>query len=408
MAEEDGTAPRVPSDRRRALVLVTLAAVVALGAALLLSTDDWEREGPPLEVAGWAPYWQTHLAYLSFDPNADLFGDVSVFGFEVTGAGDLGSHPNLSIDATGRFAARAAPAGVVLLATIFDSTESGVMAALLADPARRAAHVQAIVALVETNGFDGVDIDYEQFAFADDRGTWDTTRPDWVAFIGELATEMHSRDKVLVVSVPSVDYSVYDHEAMGRLADRVKLMAYNFSTSEPGPIAPAGWVREEVDQLKDLVPAEKIDLGVPAYGYDWPVTVTGTCPPDQQPGRRSVTPAAAAQRAAETGATLLWDEEAEEARFDYTQTLTGVDASGVAVSCTVERTVRYLEARAIHRRAWIAHREDLHGVAIWALGNDDPSIWPALRTARDGAEEWPGATFPPVTTTVPPESTDAG
>jgi hypothetical protein len=71
------------------------------------------------------------------------------------------------------------------------------------------------------------------------------------------------------------------------------------------------------------------------------------------------------------------------------------------VSCTVERTVRFLNAQAIHRRAWIAHREDLHGIAIWALGNDDASLWPGIRTARAGESDWTGTTLPPVPDSPP-------
>jgi spore germination protein YaaH len=407
MADEETppTEDGVPAQRRRPLLvaaLAALAAVAVIGVGSVVVREDWERTGPPIEVASWAPYWQTHLAYDSFDANVAVFGDVSIVAYHAVGAGEIVPYEGLASDATERFVARARPEGVPLLVTIFDDTESGVMAGLLADPGARTAHVSAIAELVVANDFDGVDLDYEMFAFSDARSTWDTTRPNWIAFLEELTVALHGRDKLVVVSIPHLGYTVYDHEATGEIVDRIRIMTYDYSTGEPGPIAPTEWVREVVDDLKDIVPPEKIDLGIPAYGRDWVVSVTGTCPADQEPRTRSVTPSSATASAAEHGVQVQWDEEAEEARFDYAATLTGVDVTGAPASCTVSRTVWFLEERAIHRRAWIAHREDLHGVAIWALGNDDPAMWTAIRLARDGVEEHPSPSLPPYTTAAPP------
>ena len=59
---------------------------------------------------------------------------------------------------------------------IVDAMPAGGMAAVLADPASRAAHVATIGDLAAANGFDGIDIDYEKFAFSDGSSTWATTR----------------------------------------------------------------------------------------------------------------------------------------------------------------------------------------------------------------------------------------
>ena len=51
---------------------------------------------------------------------------------------------------------------------------------------------------------DGIDLDYEQFAFADGSASWAATRPNWVAFVTELADELHADDRTLTVSIPPV------------------------------------------------------------------------------------------------------------------------------------------------------------------------------------------------------------
>ena len=68
-----------------------------------------------------------------------------------------------------------------------------------------------------------------------------------------------------------------DYAAIGRVADQVRVMAYDYhwSTSAPGPIAPVDWVRDVLDYSLTRIPADKIVLGVPLYGYDW-VGDTGT------------------------------------------------------------------------------------------------------------------------------------
>ena len=82
MPEEETPSPRT---RRSPLLLLLVLVVVASAATILITRDDWERSGPPIEVASWAPYWQTNDAFESFDANADLFADVSIVAYHATG-----------------------------------------------------------------------------------------------------------------------------------------------------------------------------------------------------------------------------------------------------------------------------------------------------------------------------------
>ncbi|MFN8020389.1 MAG: glycosyl hydrolase family 18 protein [Acidimicrobiales bacterium] len=425
MPETDAADERAPAPPRRAgLFAVAAIAVVALAGAVVSAGrgDTWQRSGPPIRVSSWAPYWQPDSALASFEPNSDLFADLSLVAYSATDATTISAYPGLPDGTVDTYRAATSAAGVPFLATIFDDSPAGAMAAVLADPASRTAHVQTIVGLVTAGGYDGVDLDYEKFAFSDDRSTWSTTRPNWIAFLTELSAALDATGAQLVVSVPPVydgeqtddsGYWVYDYASMGQVVDRIRVMAYDYSFtgSAPGPIAPIEWVRDLVDAITDLVPPDKVDLGIPTYGYDWVLSVAGTCPTDQAPETKAMSTARAARTVAERGIVPVWDPAVEERVFRYTDTLTGTDAAGAAVTCAVEREVHYLDAVAVHRRAWIAHRNDLHGVALWALGNDDPLTWDGLRAARLGDETWGEASTTTVPLTAPstvPASAPAG
>lgn len=386
-----------------AIGLVAIVGLTFLGSAVPRD-EPWNRTAGAVLVSSWAPYWQPEASLDSFRPNAGLFSDISLVAYSATAASTISLYPQLSETMIPSFRDAARAANVPVLATIFDDSPAGTMAAVFADPAQRALHIDQIMSIVTSGGsdglgFDGVDLDYERFAFADGRATWATTRPNWIAFLTELSGRLRPLGKLLVVSVPPVydggqtgesGYWVYDYAAMGPLVDRIRVMTYDYSIAagQPGPIAPINWVRQVIDAVTDLVPASKIHLGIPTYGYDWVVSVEGTCPADQIPESRAMSTARAARTVAERGIVPLWDEATAERRFDYVAELSGLDAQGAPTSCSVTRTVRYLDAEAVHRRTWLAYRNDLHGVALWALGNDDSRTWEGIQAAVTGQEDW--------------------
>jgi len=407
--EADPRRPRLVA-LSAALVLVIVAAA---GYALTRPDNEtpWQRAGPPITVHGWAPYWQTDSALESFSANAGLFSDISLFAYHTTESGAVSAYEGLGATVLETYRAAADAADVVLTASIIDDNPAGVTAAILADPATRATHVEAIVQLAVANDFGGIDIDYEKFAFSDGRETWEATRPNWVAFIRELAAALHALDKTLVVSVPPMydpertggdrGYWVYDYAAMGEVVDFIRIMAYDYNTSEAGPIAPIEWVRGLVGDIKKMVPPSKLILGLPVYGYNWPVSILGVCPVDQEPKRQNQSTKSAAALAASLAITPTYDADVAEATFSYNENLIGVDATGAPTECTVSRQVWYADARAAYERAWLAERQDLAGIAIWSLGSDDPAVWDGIAAARAEVESWPADTTATATDAPP-------
>ena len=218
------------------------------------------------------------------------------------------------MDQTEAFLAAARERDVPLVASILDGTEAGVMAGILADPAQRTRHVEALTAFAADNDLDGIDIDYEQFAFADGRDSWATTRPNWVAFVEELATALHDDGRTLIVSIPPVydagqgddsGFWVYDYGAIAPHVDAIRVMAYDYSvpSGEPGPIAPLPWVERVIAGTSAASgDPSKLVLGIPMYGYNWVVDTNGTCPANAE-GNISLSTRDMVDLAARRGAT---------------------------------------------------------------------------------------------------------
>jgi spore germination protein YaaH len=379
-----------------AIALVGILAVVAVG--LFWPRGERVRNGPPIVVSGWAPYWQPDSALASFADNAELFGEVSLVAYSARGVDQVVAYEGVADGVLDTYRRAAASNGAPLVATVFDDTKRGEMAAILADPASRARHVDALVELVEAGGFDALELDYEGFAFVDDRSTWATTRPAWIALLTDLVARLRPAGVSLMVAVPpqydddrtgASGYWVYDYAAMGQLVDRIRIMAYDYSFSEPGPVAPIEWVERVVESAAQLVDPAKLDLGIPTYGYEWVTARTGTCPAGDDRERRPISIARMGRELASRGLTPTWDDTTAEVTFEYSETLTGDDGNGVAVTCTVTRVVYAPDARSVHRRAMLAYRNDFHGVALWALGNDDDATWDALGAAQRGEPTWP-------------------
>lgn len=377
--------------------------------------------------SAWVPYWASTSATAPVtDANASLlYSEVSPSFFGT--ATDTTLRLTGSCSKLAGFVTAARTAGVPVIATVFDSTAAGVMASIVKSPANRAAHVQHLVDLVMKGGvgtctgpaFDGVDLDYEQFAFADGRASWSATQPAWIAFVSNLADALHARGKLLSVTVPPTwnnpvtqavsGYWVYDQPHLAPLVDRLRLMVYDWSLSSAGPIAPLSWVDQVITytSLVAQVPGHRVQLGVPAYGRHWVVQKNagevcpeGTAYRESFPITRTAALAATAHRTPTRDAsgelTFTWDEVVTGLRTTpptlpepSSATTGGSDAAatsglqpalrlGTSVTCTVHHTVFTPDATNLVQKANRAASAHWSGIVMWALGYETPDVYTAL------------------------------
>jgi hypothetical protein len=283
--------------------------------------------------------------------------------------------------------------GLKLIPTITDGTDKLVLSGYLAKPELRTTIVKSIVDLVNKYSFDGIDLDFEGFAFVDENTTWIKTAPNWVLFVKELSLALRAQQKLLSISAPYSfnpaeklkGYYVYSWAEIASSIDRLRIMTYDYSVAKAGPIGPISWTEKTLQYAISIMPASKVFIGIPGYGRDWITSVTGVCPVTAPPGLTVGAKAAtfkmnyAVAKAAIDQAVPTFDEKSSEATYSYVQSFNGLTAKGAATACTVNRTVWYQNDRSYLERMNLVAKYRLGGAALWTLGMEDIAATTAMR-----------------------------
>jgi len=388
--------------RRFARISLTFTLLFSLFThALFLPATHAEENVPRKILTGWIPYYSMKTALPDVLNNADLIKEVMPFWYTLKYNGktkapeilDLYTPANPSVPISEPLTALRS-ANLQIIPTITDGTSKGILAALLKKPTSRTQVVNVIMNLVRTNNYDGIDIDFEGFAFVDENTTWSATAPLWTAFIKELSVALHAEEKLLSVSTPYVlnpadkqkGYYVYAWAAIASSIDKLRIMTYDYSVAKVGPLGPITWAERTVQYAISIMPASKVFVGVPGYGRDWVTAVAGVCPANVANSVKVGAKAAtfvmrdAASLAATYGATPVYNEQFGEVTFTYQKFYNGTTAGGLATSCTASRTAWYQDNRSWALRAALVNTYRIGGITAWTFGMEEPLAMEAIRT----------------------------
>lgn len=234
---------------------------------------------------------------------------------------------------------------------------------VLNDPQVQDALVGNILDTISKKGYQGLDVDFE-YVFPEDG-------PAYAAFVTRLRRVLAPQGlPVIVALAPKTSavqrgllYEAHDYAALGAAADQVFLMTYEwgYTYSEPMAVAPLPNVRQVVEYALTEIPAEKIWLGIPNYGYSWPL------PTDPGVTRAvSVSNQYALALAGKYGAQIQYDETAQAPWFRYW------DENGR------QHEVWFEDARSIRAKLGLIREYGLSGAGYWNLDRPFPQNWPVL------------------------------
>ena len=203
----------------------------------------------------------------------------------------------------------------------------------------------------------GIVVDFEDIPTA--------TQPHFREFAAELAPALHSVGLKLMLALPARD-DEYDYKFFGKQCDAIVLMNYDqhWQTSPPGPIAAQDWFVENLRQVMEVVPPQKIIVGIANYSYDW--TQTGknkwsaTEPSIQE----------ALLHAYESETDVDFDDASLNPHYSYVDEHNRV------------HQVWMLDAVTAYNQLRASERMGVQGTALWRLGSSDSSLWPIWDTTR--------------------------
>lgn len=335
-------------------------------------------------IYGFLPYWNlkkvtiqpelTELAYFSLTIGAD--GSLITRENDYTEPGYAGLQSDELLDLTNMVQAN--NSSVELVVSQFNGDD--IVSFLSSKPAQ-AKFMQSLDAAILSYPVNGVNIDIEY------AGTnSESLRDNLSEFMKDLRTHLNSRYDSVQLSIDmyagaSTNESIWDIEGIAPHVDYIVVMAYDFhrrSSAQAGPVAPLFggkelWdsdINQHLQEFLTMVPAEKILLGIPFYGYEWQTTSR-----DPQshtfPDTGSTAQISRVKELLEKKDELQvqegWNEEALSPYLSYIE--------------NGETYVLYYEnSRSISYKLDYVNQLDLGGIAIWALGyeGDSRELWDVI------------------------------
>ncbi|MCB0612748.1 MAG: T9SS type A sorting domain-containing protein [Lewinellaceae bacterium] len=144
----------------------------------------------------------------------------------------------------------------------------------LISPWNRTAFIQKILLFVEVNELDGVDVDLE----------WKLVNQHYSGFVLELREALSARGKLMTAALPGTTRYKHLTEKAMLSFDFINLMAYDltgpWTAGRPGPHSPYTMAISSLHYWKNQgMPADKLVLGIPLYGWDFSEAGTATSVP---------------------------------------------------------------------------------------------------------------------------------
>lgn len=283
----------------------------------LFGQEDWKAG---LEEVDWSLYTDINLAFIQPD-NEGKFSSNEVYRDIVKSAHEKGARVFVSIGGG-------------------DPPE---YLAELMKPQHRDYWVEQIVSLVNTYGFDGVDVDLENSLINE----------HYAPFVSELSRRLKSSGKLMTAALASWNGDSISDEVLA-LYDWINLMSYDdtgpWNLERPGQHAPFEMAVSDIHYYRDQrgIPAGKILLGLPFYGYGF------------GPGA--------------PGSLRYW-QILERYPLAYLQDSLSFPEGGV---------LYYNSPSLIHRKTELAKEQGLGGVMIWHILADSKDGNSLLEAVRKG------------------------
>lgn len=350
------------------------------------------------EVVGFLPYWNLdNSKYLHFD----LLSEVFFFSLSADEKGEIIKVVNNETDPGWRWWNSPVIQNLIAKTQItggkFGLTiamqKNKTLESFLDNPQAQTTLINNLIQLIQSNKIDGLNIDFEYDGKPDDK-----YRDEFTNFAKELTSAFRTKSPKTELSIDFFPLAIekprlVDVASLAPLFDKVIVMSYDYysGTSElAGPVAPMGGyiaspsateksyffdVNTTYNDYLKVVPKDKLIMGVPYYGWDYPVEDNTTplakvLPQNDQNGYSEVVSYGRARTDTDLkNANCQWDDIAKATWCAYTD------------SNKIQREVWLEDNKSIEIKFDFAKTKDLGGIAIWTLGYDKdyPDLWNLIK-----------------------------
>lgn len=232
-----------------------------------LSAAEDNFSGKPPEISGWIAWWKESEGYLTAQKYKTKLSSISPGWLKINKKGELvetGKLNKFSI------AQNLKSAGFSLYPMITTDLTGQELAALSKDEEKMKILSDQIIARLKAWKADGLDVDFENID--------EEYREDFSRLILHFSQFLKANNLKFSVTIQAQTgkndwegIKGQDIALIGREAEEVRIMAYDRhgEFSEPGPITPLDWLADIIDYNLQFIPADKIVIGLPTYGYIW-------------------------------------------------------------------------------------------------------------------------------------------
>lgn len=322
---------------------------LALGQALLLSMGEPEEDRPAVVTGGYAyPFISPYV----LEQTLPYLNDLFVFSYGFTVDGNL--IPPILDDSFMITAAHNYDTSPILTLTPFGPNgqfNNYLITRIVNDMDAQNQLIEQLVDTVLKKDFRGVDIDFEYILSQD--------RVAFAAFVANVRAAINEIGYPVSVALapkiaddqPGLLYEGKDFALLGEAADSALLMTYEwgYTYGPPMAVAPLDKVRQVVEYAVTRIPPEKLNLGIPNYGYDW------TLPFVRGESRaRTIGNIEAIQIAIENHAAIQFDEMAMSPFFHYYRE-------------GKEHEVWFEDVRSLRAKFGLVEEYGLRGMGYWTV-----------------------------------------
>ncbi len=355
--------------------LRVIFAFITFVALITTSAGASDNSSSSKVIYAFWPYWTD---FQSYQPDWDILNYVSYFSIEANSNGTL----NTSNIETNYYNVRdAAHAHNVKVTLTVKSFDPDVQDSILARNQEQLA--MSILQKIQYYGADGVSIDFE-----DIRSTNSITGESNSILMGNFMSILYDTLKNassgyhISYDIQHSVNSVYRNATLPQYTDAMFLMGYDYhwlndtSTGAVSPFSDATQknVEDSVKILENYYPSDKIILGLPFHGYDWPSS-SGEPGASTTGGGMAVYMKNATVSAKTYG--RIWDSGSHAPWYRYR-------------SGDVWHQVWYDDDESLGLKLDYVNSENLGGMGFWALGyeGNNATIW---NVTRDKLDSWAAA-----------------